>query len=111
VKEMYADKKVTVIFQPHLFSRTNDLQNEFAEALNIADKAIVLDIYPARELPVPGVTSSLIFDKINNSNKVLLNKSELLDYLKANEKPEVLCTIGAGDIDKLVEPIKNIYSN
>jgi UDP-N-acetylmuramate--alanine ligase len=110
VKELYADKKVTVIFQPHLFSRTRDLQHEFAEALSIADKAIVLDIYPARELPMPGVTSALIFDKITTTNKVMLNKNELLGYLEAHDKPEVICTVGAGDIDKLVEPIKQLYS-
>jgi len=110
VKELYTGKRVTVIFQPHLFSRTNDLQHEFAEALSIADKVIVLDIYPARELPMPGVTSALIFDKIKTADKVLLNKSELLDYLKKHNAPEVICTVGAGDIDKLIEPIKSLYS-
>jgi UDP-N-acetylmuramate--alanine ligase len=110
VKELYIGKKVTAIFQPHLFSRTNDLQNEFAEALSIADKVILLEIYPARELPMEGVTSKLIFDKIQLEQKVLLTKSELIDYLKKNDKPEVICTIGAGDIDKMVEPIKKLYS-
>jgi UDP-N-acetylmuramate--alanine ligase len=109
VKELYADKKVTVIFQPHLFSRTNDLQTEFAAALNLADKVILLDIYPARELPVEGVTSKLIFDKITITDKVLLQKEELVGHLQNGEKPEVLCTIGAGDIDKLVQPIKALY--
>lgn len=110
VKELYADKKVTVIFQPHLFSRTNDLQTEFAASLSLADKVILLDIYPARELPVEGVTSKLIFDKITTANKVLLQKEELLNYLLQSDKPEVLCTVGAGDIDKLVQPIKALYS-
>jgi len=109
VKELYADKKVTVIFQPHLFSRTNDLQTEFAAALSLADKVILLDIYPARELPVEGVTSKLIFDKITIADKVLLLKEELIGYLQNSEKPEVLCAIGAGDIDKLVQPIKALY--
>jgi UDP-N-acetylmuramate--alanine ligase len=109
VKALYADKKVTVIFQPHLFSRTNDLQHEFAEALSIADKAIVLDIYPARELPMSGVTSALIFDKIKTADKVMLNKTELLGYLEAHDKPEMICTVGAGDIDKLVEPMKKLF--
>lgn len=109
VKELYADKKVTVIFQPHLFSRTYDLQTEFAASLSLADKVILLDIYPARELPVEGVTSKLIFDKITIAHKVLLQKEELLSYLSRNAKPEVLCTIGAGDIDKLVQPIKELY--
>ncbi len=109
VKELYADKKVTVIFQPHLFSRTNDLQTEFAASLSLADKVILLDIYPARELPVEGVTSKLIFDKITIADKVLLLKDELTGYLKNKEKPEVLCTIGAGDIDKLIQPVKELY--
>ncbi len=110
VKELYADKKVTVIFQPHLFSRTNDLQTEFAASLSLADKVILLDIYPARELPMEGVTSKLIFDKITIANKVLLQKEELLNYLQQSDKPEVLCTVGAGDIDKLVQLIKALYS-
>jgi UDP-N-acetylmuramate--alanine ligase len=110
VKELYANKKVTVIFQPHLFSRTNDLQTEFAVSLSLADKVILLDIYPARELPMEGVTSKLIFDKITIADKVMLMKEDLLSYLGNNDKPEVLCTVGAGDIDKLVQPIKVLYA-
>lgn len=109
VREQFINKKITAIFQPHLFSRTNDLQSEFASALSLADEVILLDIYPARELPMEGVTSELIFNKITQENKVLLLKNELINFLRNNTKPEILCTIGAGDIDKLVEPIKELY--
>jgi UDP-N-acetylmuramate--alanine ligase len=107
VKALYPNKKLTAIFQPHLFSRTNDFQTEFAKSLELADELILLDIYPARELPMPGVTSSIIFDKINNSNKTLCTKAEVLDLVK-NQKPELLVTIGAGDIDTLIGPIKEL---
>lgn len=110
VRQQFPDKKVTVIFQPHLFSRTNDLQHEFASALSQADKVILLDIYPARELPVQGVTSQLIFDKISIADKVLLSKESLIDYLKTQARPEIICTVGAGDIDKLVIPVKELFS-
>lgn len=109
VREQFINKKITAIFQPHLYSRTNDLQSEFASALSLADEVILLDIYPARELPMEGVTSQLIFDKITQNNKVLLMKNELIDFLKNNAKPKIICTIGAGDIDKLVQPIKELY--
>jgi UDP-N-acetylmuramate--alanine ligase len=111
IKELYPYKKITVIFQPHLFSRTRDLHEEFARALSIADDVILLDIYPARELPIPGVTSQMIFDKIKSSSKTLLNKKDLLDYIKKCPQPEVLCITGAGDIDKFVEPIKAHFLN
>jgi UDP-N-acetylmuramate--alanine ligase len=111
VKELYPGKKITIIFQPHLFSRTRDLHEEFARALSIADDVILLDIYPARELPIPGVTSQMIFDKIKSSIKTLLNKNDLLGYIKKCPQPEVLCITGAGDIDKFVEPIKAHFLN
>lgn len=110
VRQQFPDKKITVVFQPHLFSRTNDLQHEFAAALSLADKVILLDIYPARELPMPGVTSQLIFDKITITDKVMLNKESLLDYLQTQAKPEIICTVGAGDIDKLILPIQQLYA-
>ncbi|MCB2197284.1 MAG: UDP-N-acetylmuramate--L-alanine ligase [Bacteroidetes bacterium] len=108
-KELFKDKKITGIFQPHLYTRTRDFADEFAKSLDLLDEIILLDIYPAREEPIAGVTSEIIFNKIENKNKTLCSKNELLKILK-NKKPEVLMTLGAGDIDDLIEPIKNMYS-
>jgi UDP-N-acetylmuramate--alanine ligase len=105
VKALYPHKKLTAIFQPHLFSRTNDFQADFAKSLELADELLLLDIYPARELPMEGVTSSIIFDKIENQNKTLCTKENVLSLIEA-KKPELLVTIGAGDIDTLIQPIK-----
>jgi UDP-N-acetylmuramate--alanine ligase len=107
VKALYPDKKLTAIFQPHLFSRTNDFQTEFAKSLELADDLLLLDIYPARELPMQGVTSNIIFDKINNTQKVLCSKNEVLAIIE-KKKPELLVTIGAGDIDTLIGPIREL---
>jgi UDP-N-acetylmuramate--alanine ligase len=107
VREMYPDKKITAIFQPHLFSRTKDLADGFAEQLSIADEVILLDIYPARELPVEGVTSALIYDKLKSKSKLNIKKEDLVATLKGKNL-EVVVTIGAGDIDKLVQPIKEL---
>ena len=107
MREMYPDKKITAIFQPHLFSRTKDLATEFAEQLSIADEVILLDIYPARELPMEGVTSALIYDKLKSKSKLNIKKDQLLATLK-DKKLEVVVTIGAGDIDKLIQPIKEM---
>ena len=106
-KELFPGKKCTVIFQPHLFSRTSDLSAGFAEVLDMADETILLPIYPARELPMPGVTSSLISDKMLSAKKSIKEPNELLAWLKEN-KTELLITAGAGDIDTLVQPIKKI---
>ncbi len=97
VKMLYPDRRLTVAFQPHLFSRTCDFAPEFAEALSIADEVILLDIYPAREEPIPGVTSQIIFDDITCADKVMINKSELVDTLESRSW-SVLLTVGAGDI-------------
>jgi UDP-N-acetylmuramate--alanine ligase len=105
VKELYPHKKVTGIFQPHLYSRTRDFATEFAESLSLLDELILLDIYPARELPIEGVTSEIIFNKVALTNKTLCKKSELLDILKTKHI-EVLLTIGAGDIDQMLPQIK-----
>ncbi len=107
---LFPGKKSTVIFQPHLFSRTNDLADGFAEVLSLADETILLPIYPARELPMEGVTSSMILDRMTNRKKSVKEKDELLDWLKQNDT-ELLITAGAGDIDTLVQPIKNIVIN
>ena len=109
-KQLFPGRKTTVVFQPHLFSRTNDLADGFAEVLSLADQTILLPIYPARELPMPGVTSELILNKMTNADKRILEKSVLLDWVK-DHKPELLITAGAGDIDTLVQPIKNVLEN
>ena len=106
-KELFPGKKCTVVFQPHLFSRTKDLAEGFAEVLSIADETIILPIYPARELPMEGVTSKMILDKMTNMKKSVKEKKELLSWVK-NNKPELLITAGAGDIDTMVQPLKNI---
>jgi UDP-N-acetylmuramate--alanine ligase len=105
-KALYPDRHVTAIFQPHLYSRTRDFADDFAKSLSLADSVILLDIYPARELPIAGVSSSLIFDQIT-CDKVLCTKSELIEILK-NRKTDVVATIGAGDIDKYIEPIQTV---
>ena len=110
VKEIYPKQKITAIFQPHLFSRTKDLAEGFAKSLSLVDEVILLDIYPARELPMEGVTSALIYDQLTCDEKLLINKEQLLDTIKAKKDIEVLVTIGAGDIDKYVEGIKEILS-
>lgn len=110
LKELYNDKKITAIFQPHLYTRTRDLAIGFAESLSIADEVILLDIYPARELPIAGVNSQIIFDKITIKNKHLITKEELVDFLRAKKDIEVIATIGAGDIEKYVGAIKTIYT-
>lgn len=99
--------RLTAIFQPHLFTRTRDFADGFAESLSSADRLILLDIYPAREEPIPGVTSEIIFNNITAPEKVVLKKEELMNYLKGLEPcgKEVFMTIGAGDIDRFVEPI------
>ncbi len=106
-KDLFKDKKCTVVFQPHLYSRTRDLADGFAVSLDLADEVILLPIYPARELPMEGVSSEMILNKMKNNNKRILDKNELLEWVKKN-KTELLITAGAGDIDTLVEPIKEI---
>lgn len=107
IKALYPDKKVTAVFQPHLYSRTRDFAKEFAESLSLADEAILLDIYPAREEPIEGVTSRIIFNKITLAEKMLCTKQELPDLLRSREL-EVLVTFGAGDIDRLLPEIERV---
>lgn len=106
-KALYPGKPCTVIFQPHLFSRTRDLADGFANSLDLADEVVLLPIYPARELPVAGVTSALILDKMKGKNKLIRSKEETLDWIR-DKKHALIITAGAGDIDRLVEPIKQI---
>ena len=111
IKALYPEKKVTVIFQPHLYTRTRDFYKEFAASLSLADEIILLDIYPARELPIEGVSSQLIFDCLENKASTIMCKKEDLADIIANRKIEVLITLGAGDIDNMVPQIYNILKN
>ncbi len=108
VRKIYPDRKITGIFQPHLYSRTRDFAGEFARSLSHLDELILLDIYPAREAPVEGVDSRLIFDQTDMADKVLINKEQLMLVLEESQ-PEVLLTLGAGDIDQFVEPIVKLF--
>ncbi|TZF81308.1 UDP-N-acetylmuramate--L-alanine ligase [Pedobacter sp. BS3] len=110
VKSLYPGKKLTVIFQPHLFTRTRDFAAGFSEVLSLADKLILLPIYPARELPIPGVTSAMLLDGVTIPDKKELNKNEVEAYIKQTS-PELLLTVGAGDIDTLVEPLKHLLNH
>ncbi|MGD0709806.1 MAG: UDP-N-acetylmuramate--L-alanine ligase [Bacteroidales bacterium] len=109
-RELYPGKKITGVFQPHLFSRTRDLANGFVESLSMFDELILLDIYPARELPIEGISSDNLLKKIPSNNKMVCRKEDLIDEL-IKRKLDVLITIGAGDIDQLVEPIEKSLKN
>ncbi len=114
-RTLFPDRKCCLLFQPHLFSRTKDLADAFAESLDLADEVILLPIYPARELPIPGVTSQLLLDKLQVKEKMILDKEAALTYLKNTflpslrpDFPGLLITAGAGDIDTLVKPIEEL---
>lgn len=107
MRKLYPNKKLSVVFQPHLFTRTRDFVDGFAEALAMADDLLLMEIYPARELPIEGVTSSWLLDKIDLESKQVVSPSQVVEYI-ASHKPELIVTVGAGDIDRLVKPIKNI---
>jgi UDP-N-acetylmuramate--alanine ligase len=109
VKNIFKDKKITVIFQPHLYSRTNDLAKEFAKSLDLADEVILLPIYPARELPMAGVESKMIVEKMELSNKHLFSKEEMQNWILVNQ-PELVVMAGAGDIDAMILPIAEIMN-
>jgi UDP-N-acetylmuramate--alanine ligase len=109
VKSMYAGRKVTVIFQPHLFTRTRDFAPGFSQSLSLADELVLLDIYPAREEPIPGVTSDMLMENIQSPVKIRANKKNLLHKIE-EMKVEVLVTVGAGDIDTLVKPIQQMLN-
>lgn len=111
IKALYPGKKVTVVFQPHLYTRTRDFYKEFAASLSLADEVILLDIYPARELPIDGVTSQLIFDCLENKASAIMCKKEDLTDIIAKREIEILITLGAGDIDNMVPQIYNILKN
>jgi len=110
MKKLYPNKKLTVVFQPHLFTRTRDFIDGFAEVLGLADELLLMEIYPARELPIEGVDSSWLLSKIELENKRLVSPEEVLEIVKS-ESPELVVTVGAGDIDKLVKPLSDILRN
>jgi len=117
-KTLFRQKKCTVLFQPHLFSRTRDLADGFADVLDLADEVILLPIYPARELPVEGVNSEMVLQRMRNENKAVLDKAALMDWVENHYLPgvnkefgAVLITAGAGDIDTLTEPIKKLLKD
>jgi UDP-N-acetylmuramate--alanine ligase len=109
VRELFPGKKITGLFQPHLYSRTRDFAEGFARSLDLLDVAWLLDIYPARELPIPGIDSGMIHDLMSVREKAVLTREEVMQRLNS-QKPEVFLTIGAGDIDQMVEPIEKLLS-
>jgi UDP-N-acetylmuramate--alanine ligase len=108
IRELYKDKKITAIFQPHLYTRTRDFYKDFADSLSLLDEVILVDIYPAREKPIPGVTSQLVYDNLRPGiEKILCKKEDILNVLK-DQHIEVLITLGAGDIDNYVPAITQL---
>jgi UDP-N-acetylmuramate--alanine ligase len=110
VKSIFGEEKLVLVFQPHLFSRTKDLADDFAVSLDMADEVILLPIYPARELPMEGVTSELLLGKMKGPNKKVLGKEEMKTWVAEN-KPRLIVMAGAGDIDALVQPVKELLGN
>ena len=110
MRDIFPGRRITAIFQPHLYTRTRDFAAEFAEALSAVDKLILLDIYPAREEPIPGVTSEMIFKDVTAPEKVLIKKEELMDYL-SDEPLDVLVTFGAGNVDRYIKPITQLLKS
>lgn len=105
MKSMYPDRKLTVVFQPHLFTRTRDFAEGFSQSLSLADQLVLMDIYPARELPIPGVDADMIFKNVTSPVKIRANKQDLMQKLESMDL-DVVATVGAGDIDTFIEPIK-----
>ena len=110
LRDIFPGRKLTAVFQPHLFTRTRDFAPEFAAALSAVDKLILLPIYPAREEPIPGVTSEIILKDVTAPEKVLVEKENLMEYLR-NEPVDVLATFGAGNIDRFIEPIAELLKS
>ena len=107
VRGAFPEKRITLVFQPHLFSRTRDFMDDFASVLALADELILLDIYPAREKPIEGITSAALLQKVPMTEKKICSKSELIGLIDS-EKPELIITMGAGDIDRFVEPLEEM---
>ena len=110
IRELYKDKRITAIFQPHLYTRTRDFYKEFADALSQLDEVVLTEIYPAREQPIEGVTSQLIYDNLKEGvKKEMIQKDQVLDYVKSHDF-EVLIVLGAGDLDNLVPQITKLLN-
>jgi UDP-N-acetylmuramate--alanine ligase len=107
IRALYPDKKITAVFRPHLYTRTRDLASEFAKSLDLADWVFLLDIYPAREEPIEGVTSACIFDRMTLEKKKMCNEENLIDALSQHGKPDIIVMIGAGGTSSFVALIKN----
>ena len=111
LKELYPNRKITAMFQPHLYTRTRDFYKDFAEALSLFDEVVLTEIYPAREEPIPGVTSKLIYDNLKEGvEKDMILKDDVLDYVK-NRDFDVLVVLGAGNLDNYVPQIAKILEN
>jgi UDP-N-acetylmuramate--alanine ligase len=110
-RQLYPNKRMTVVFQPHLFTRTRDFLDEFALSLQTADEVFLLPIYPARELPLPGITSEALAAAFPEGQQPrVLSPEEVIDWTRQNQ-PELLLTLGAGDIDRLVAPLEDLFSH
>lgn len=110
MRKLYPTKTLNVVFQPHLFTRTRDFVDGFAEVLSMADNLLLMEIYPARELPIEGINSNWLLNKITAEKKRIVTPEEVLEFAR-NEKPELIVTVGAGDIDKLVKPLQTILAH
>lgn len=110
IKKLYPNRKLTTIFQPHLYTRTRDFVEGFAEVLDMSDEVLLLDIYPARELPIEGVTSAIILDLMKLESRQIISKKAAIEKVRT-EQPALLLTVGAGDIDQLVQPLKSALTN
>ena len=111
IRELYQDRHITAIFQPHLYTRTRDFYKDFADALSLLDEVILTEIYPAREAPIPGVTSKLIYDNLGEGvKKEMILKDEVLNYVKTHDF-EVLIVLGAGDLDNQVPQITKLLNS
>jgi UDP-N-acetylmuramate--alanine ligase len=105
VRSLYPEQKITGVFQPHLYTRTRDFADEFARSLEMLDELIMMEIYPAREEPIPGVSSSMILDRVRIKEKILVSREQLMPVIRERD-PRLLVTMGAGDIDQFVGPIR-----
>ena len=110
LKELYPERKITGIFQPHLYSRTRDFAGEFAQSLDLLDEAILVPLYPAREEPIAGISSEIILNQMKNPNRYLMEKNEAPEWLKNNET-SVVITMGAGNIDSIAGQIVDVLKN
>jgi UDP-N-acetylmuramate--alanine ligase len=111
IRELYQDRKITAIFQPHLYTRTRDFYKDFADALSLLDEVILTEIYPAREFPIEGVTSQLIYDNLRPGiEKQIIQKADVLQFVKSRDF-DVLIVLGAGDLDNMVPDITRILNN